>query len=236
MRRLTILTLVTLSLLIHAPTAAGSTIHLSVAASMKEAMTQICREYQLKNPHIRFLPNYGSSGSLAKQIAQGAPADIYISANPKWMNYLQEAEKVFISGKNVNIFSIADLLKIKRLAIGSPASVPAGEYAKQALTAAGIYDKLTGEGRLVMAKDVRQALIYADRGEVEGAFVYRTDAILAKNAEIIFTVQPGMHKQIIYPAGLTEKGLANHGAVLFFQYLTSETTGAILEQYGFRIE
>jgi molybdate transport system substrate-binding protein len=230
-----------------APTFAAE-IHLSVAASMTDAARELIAAYPNRAPDLRFLPNFASSGALAKQIAQGAPADLFISANPKWMQYLVDENRipaervrtlacnslVFVGNKDLAINALADIAKLARIAIGSPRSVPAGQYAEQALQAAGLYDRL--QGKLVMAQDVRQALVYADRGEVEGAFVYRTDALLAKEAVILLDVPQALYSEVTYPIGLTAEGQANPAAAAFFAFLQTAAATKILEKYGFVVK
>ncbi len=194
MRPLLLALLVSLSL---ASTAPAAEVRISAAASTTDAVTELAAAYAAAHPGVSFTRNFASSGALAKQLAAGAPVDLFISANPKWMDYL--TQKKFVPAADVRTFAfnalvfvgesahpahgMQDLPSLKRIAIGSPASVPAGQYAKQALTHAGLYEKLLKANKLVMAKDVRQALVYADRGETDGAFVYKTDALLAKKDE-----------------------------------------------------
>ena len=209
--------------------ASAETVYLSAAASMN---------------------NFGSSGSLAKQIDQGAPADLYISANPEWMKYLVEKDLiasgtdrifaynklVFVGEKRSAPLALEKLAELERIAIGSPQSVPAGQYAKQALEHAGVYAALEQERKLVMAKDVRQALLYADRGEVDGAFVYRTDALPARNAEILFTVPDDFYDRVAYPLGLTASGAKNASAKALYEYMKSAEAKVVLKKYGFEVE
>ena len=108
--------------------------------------------------------------------------------------------------------SLADLKALQRIAIGTPASVPAGQYAEQAMRAAGIYEELEKDKKLVMAQDVRQALIYADRGEVDGAFVYQTDAMLAKEAKILLVVPDDLYDRVSYPMVITTNGASKGGS------------------------
>ncbi|BCR07014.1 molybdate ABC transporter substrate-binding protein [Desulfuromonas versatilis] len=233
-----------LCLVLTTPVCAAE-VRLSVAASMTDAVNELIASYRIKAAGASFLPNFGSSGALAKQIAQGAPADIFISANPKWMSYLVEQGSiapgqvrnlafnslVFVGRKGLAVASLEDLARLGRIAIGSPRSVPAGQYAEQALKAAGLYDRL-GD-RLVMAQDVRQALVYADRGETDGAFVYRTDALLAKEAVILLEVPQGLYDEVTYPVGLTQAGAKNPEAVAFLEYLAADEAAKILTKYGF---
>ncbi|MCB2180946.1 MAG: molybdate ABC transporter substrate-binding protein [Desulfobulbaceae bacterium] len=227
--------------------AQSADVSLSVAASMTDAVRELAAAYTRENTGVSIRPNFGSSGSLAKQIAQGAPADIYISANTKWMDYLLQEGKiagstvrlfasnslVFVGSPNPGVSSFAALPKLSRIAIGSPKSVPAGQYAEQAMRAAGIYEDMRAENKLVMAKDVRQALLYADRGEVDGAFVYKTDAVLVRQAVVLFGVPGNLHERIDYPVGLTREGEQNEAARSFSAFLSSPPALTILEKYGF---
>lgn len=236
-----------LSLLLAALPAWAAEVRLSAAASMSDAIKELVTTFRQAHPGIIVQPNFASSGSLAKQIAQGAPVDLYISANQKWMDYLVEKKKiapqtvhviaynglVFVGRGEAKARGLNDLISLERIAIGSPKSVPAGHYAAQAMMAAGVYATMAREHRLVMAKDVRQALIYAERGEVEGAFVYRSDALLAREASILFTVEADLHDAIAYPMGLTPSGANNRGAQAFFAYLKSPAASQILRRYGF---
>ncbi len=224
-------------------------LRISVAASMTDVFKELINSYEKEHPDIKILPNFGPSGGLAKQINQGAPADLYVSANPKWMSFLVEqndveasTEKtfaynslVFIGQQNKAITTLADLPQLQRIGIGSPKSVPAGQYAQQALEKANLYDQLLKDGKLVMAKDVRQALIYADRGETEGSFVYKTDALLAKQAVILFDVPQELYNQVTYPLALTVIGAAKPEARSFYDFVTSEDAKAIVTRYGFSL-
>lgn len=221
-------------------------VSISAAASLTDAVKEIAAGYQRQYPETKLLPNFASSGALAKQVYAGAPADIYISANPKWMDYLQQqglidatSERVLVRNSLVFVgmpgsaVSLADLPKLQQVAIGSPKSTPVGRYAEQALNKAGLYPQLLAERKLVLAKDVRQALLYADRGEVEGAFVYRTDALLAKQAKILFAVPQELYPQVVYPAALTKSAREKAAAKEFFHYLFSEPAQQIFRSYGF---
>jgi molybdate transport system substrate-binding protein len=230
-------------LLLAAPALAGD-INLSIAASLKEVINELSDSYVLKHPGVKLVRNYGASGALAKQIENGAPSDLFISANLEWMDYLKnkklaDASSIGTFTYNTLVFagtpgkasSMQDLIKLERIAIGSPKSVPAGEYATEALKKAGIDRQL--EKKLIMAKDVRECLMYAERGEVDGAFVYKTDALQAKKAKILFTVPQGLYPRVTYPMSLTVAGAKNKDAVDFFAYLHSEEAKSVLIKYGF---
>lgn len=239
---ITVLCLISLTV----PAFAGD-ISLSVAASLKEVINELSAAYAKNNPGVRFVKNYGGSGALAKQIENGAPADIFISANLEWMEYLKnkkmaDASSIGTFAYNTLVFagttarasSLQDLSRLDRIAIGSPKSVPAGEYATEALKKAGLDRQL--EKKLVMAKDVRECLMYAERGEVDGAFVYRTDALQAKQAKILFTVPQHLYPRVTYPMALTMTGARNSDATGFLIFLKSSTAKTVLDKYGFDVK
>jgi molybdate transport system substrate-binding protein len=242
----TLLVTVFLTLPLFLSNAHAGKVTLSVAASLTNAFNDLITAFNASSPDVQFQPNYASSGSLAKQIEQGAPADIFVSANPKWMAYLLEKELIAEGTDKILVYntlvfvgttdqasSLADLPGLARIALGTPESVPAGQYAKQAMENANIYATLEADSKLVMAKDVRQALVYADRGEVDGAFVYKTDALLATQAKILFTVPADLHTEVSYPLGLTVEGAKKAEARAFYDFLGSAEALAIFEKYGF---
>ncbi|WP_092350320.1 molybdate ABC transporter substrate-binding protein [Desulfuromusa kysingii] len=236
-----------LLLLLFATPALAGEVRISAAASLTDAIKEVSALYKQSHPQVELLVNFAASGALAKQIVAGAPADIYISANPKWMKYLQEqgvvAEEttktlvynslVLAGSPNAKATALKDVLQMRSIAIGSPKSVPAGKYAEQALTAANLYQQLQQEKKLILAKDVRQALLYADRGEVAGAFVYRTDAMLAKQAKILFEVPQDLYPQVTYPATLLKGAEGKTDVEGFYAFLFSPEGQQIFVKYGF---
>ena len=230
-------------LLVTTPALAGD-VNLFVAASLKDVVNELSNGFAKTHPGVKFVKNYGASGQLAKQIENGAPSDLFISANLEWMEYLkgkQLADNASIGTFTYNTLvfagapgkasSLRDLLKLDRIAIGSPRSVPAGEYAMEAFKRAGLDKQL--EKKLVMAKDVRECLMYAERGEVDGAFVYRTDALQAKQAKILFTVPQDLYPRVVYPLALTAAGAKNKDAAAFLRYLHGSVAKSVLAKYGF---
>lgn len=143
---------------------------------------------------------------------------------------------VFIGTPKTAPLSLEKLVDLQRIAMGNPESVPAGQYAKQAMERAGIYAALAQKKNFILTDDVRQALMYADQGEVDGAFVYTTDALLTKNAKILFTVADSLHDAIQYPMLMTNSGQKNEAAKEFYVYLTGTEAKAILEKFGFRVK
>jgi len=229
------------------PALAGE-VNLSIAASLKDAVNALSGGFAKKNPGVKFLKNYGGSGALAKQIENSAPADIFISANVEWMDYLKNKKLVdsasistfsyntlvFAGAPDKKVSAMPDLLKLSKIAIGSPKSVPAGEYAMEAIKKSGLEKQL--EKKLVMARDVRECLMYAEMGEVDGAFVYKTDAMQGRRTKILFTVPQGVYPRVTYPMALTGTGARKAEAVAFFKYLQGAEAKAVLGKFGFALK
>ena len=233
-------------LLVSATGSFAGEISLSVAASLTEVLNELADSYAKTHPGVTFKKNYGASGVLAKQIENGAPADIFISANTEWMDYLKNRK--IADGKSIGIFTynvlvfagkpdlkvngLHDIVRLERIAVGSPKSVPAGEYAMEALRKAGLDKQL--EKKLVMARDVRECLMYAERGEVDGSFVYKTDAQqVTKYAKVLFTVPQEYYPRVTYPMALTVTGARKAEAAAFYASLQSAQARAVLRKYGF---
>jgi molybdate transport system substrate-binding protein len=225
--------------------ALATQLNVSAAASLKEAINEIAEKYVASHAGTTVIRNFGASGALAGQIENGAPADIFISASTEWIDYLSNKKLldtasrkdfaynalVFAGTTTKKVGGMNDLVKLDRIAIGSPKSVPAGDYAMESMKNARVDQKLTA--KLVMAKDVRECLTYAEMGEVDGAFVYRTDAMQAKKAKILFVVPEKLHSRVVYPMALTVSGAANADAKAFFAWIQRGDAKSILKKYGF---
>ena len=229
--------------------AAPVELNVSAAVSMKDALAEIQKNYQAKNPNVKILFNLGASGSLQKQIEQGAPADIFISAAPKQMNELQEknlvkkeTRKNFVDNKLVvvvpkdsklTIAKYEDLTQdaVKKIALGETAVVPAGQYAKEVLQKLGIWDKV--EGKVVFAKDVRTVLAYTETGNVEAGIVYKTDAVSSDKIKVVATAPEGSHQPIVYPIAMVSSTKQAKAAEDFMNYLFGPESKTVLEKYGF---
>jgi len=246
----TLFSLIVVSMMLAVSTLqAAEEIRLSGPASMTDALKELINQFSASGQHPQVIPNFGPSGAMAKQINEGAPADLFISANQKWMTFLRDEKRiepttekiltgntlVFVGKKNPAVTSMTDIVKLKQIAIGSPKSVPAGEYAVQAMEKAGMYKQLEEGKQLVMAKDVRQALTYADRGETEGAFVYKTDALMAAEAVIFFEVPQALYDRITYPIALTVEGVKKPEAKAFYKFLTGPQAMQVFLKYGFSV-
>ncbi|PQP80882.1 molybdate ABC transporter substrate-binding protein [Paenibacillus sp. PCH8] len=224
---------------------------ISAAASLTDAMKEIETNYELAHPYIELNFNFGASGALQQQIEQGAPADIFVSAATKNMNALVD-ENLIASADQKNLLqnslvaivpadgtnavtSEKDLTSdsIKTVAIGIPESVPAGTYAKEALTNAKLWDQL--EDKLVQGKDVRQVLQYVETGNADAGFVYKTDALTSDQVKIAFEVDQNSYTPAKYPIGIIEGTKHRTEAEQFYTYLQTPEVLDIFTKYGFSI-
>lgn len=237
-------------LVVTSPSAslATTTIRLSSAASLTAIVQQLIDHYQTIHPEQTVQANLASSGSLAKQIIAGAEADLYISANTKWMDYLNQNQAVVpeslailthnslvcVGLANREIVKLESLTTLKKIALGNPSSSPAGEYAQIALQNKQLYRTLLNDGQLVFAKDVRQALVYAEQNWVDAALLYATDAAMAQNIDVLFTVPPHLYPPITYPMALTHSGSKKTQVKQFYQFLSSPQAQHIFHQHGFK--
>ena len=223
------------------------------AASTTNAVTDICNLFAEKKMG-KVTPSFASSSTLAKQIDQGAPADIYLSANPKWMNFLEKNKMiepetrrdllgnriVFIaplkSGQQITItqgFDLSGILGEEKLAMGDPDHVPAGIYGKQALTTLGVWDKVAP--KVARSKDVRAALALVERGETPLGIVYSTDAAISKKVKVVAVFPKDSHPLITYPVAIVA-GKERPVVRRFYQFLVTSEAIEIFKKYGFTVE
>lgn len=221
----------------------------SAAASLTESLNEIKRKVEDKYSNIKITFNFGASGTLQQQIEQGAPADLFLSAGNKQMDALVEKQLIepgtarnLLGNELVVITSadskrtvtgLADLAKpeFKKLGVGTPESVPAGSYTKEALTAAKLWDTL--QDKMVFTKDVKQVLSYVETGNTEAGFVYKTDAMASTKAKIAFTVDPAAYKPIEYPIGIVKGTRNKTEAETLYRYLGSKEAMDVFLKYGF---
>lgn len=229
------------------PEARGEEVHVAAAQSMKELVDEMANGYERSHPGVKVVRNYGGSGTLAMQIEGGAPVDLFIPASAGWVDRLKKKRLVgaadvhvlasntlvFVGKEGVPATGMNDLPGLSRIAIGSPKSVPAGEYASQAIAKSKLAQKLSK--KLVSARDVREALLYAERGEVDGAFVYRTDAKRSKEVVVLFEVPAALHDPIVYPVALTASGAKRPAARAFFDAFRSAAPKPLLKRLGFTL-
>lgn len=226
------------------------TLTISAAASLQDAMREVAQIYRDQSPTVRVDYNFASSGALQRQIEQGAPVDVYISAAPQQMDDLETQELletqtrqdllqnqvVLVTSKRTEgITSFQDLVgdKVGKIALGNPDSVPAGQYAKEVLTALDLYEKL--EPKLVFGSNVRQVLTYVETGNVDAGLVYATDAQISKAVQVIATATPDHHSPLIYPVAVLASSKAPEVAQTFVAFLGSDAAQAVFERYGFQM-
>jgi molybdate transport system substrate-binding protein len=198
----------------------------------------------------RLRVSYAASSALARQIESGAPADLFVSADLDWMDYLAE-RRLIRNDSRVNLlgnrlvliapasqpstlkiapgFGLASALGRDRLALADPAAVPAGKYAKAALTNLGVWDEISS--KVAATENVRAALLLVSRGETPLGIVYRTDALADAKVVIVDTFPESTHPAIVYPAALTSVASASAGKVLGF--LKAEAARAVFDSQGF---
>ena len=223
------------------------TVIVFAAASTTNAVTDIAAQFTNKTD-IEVTLNFASSSALAQQIESGADADVYISANQKWADYLEEkglsAKQETILKNRIVIIVPADsslsadsaeiLLssQIKNIAMGETSSVPVGRYGKQALEKLGLWEKV--ESKVTAAKDVRSALAYVETGAAEAGIVYSTDAAISDKVKVIYLFpEEAAKKPISYPAMLLKNAVNPEAGDRFFDFLKGSQAKAIFKQYGF---
>jgi molybdate transport system substrate-binding protein len=233
------------------PVAALDAITVFAAASMRNALEDVDAAFT-RATGVKVIASYAASSALAKQIVQGAPADVYVSANVKWMDFLA-AKNLVVPGTRTDLlgnrlvliapddsklgkveivqgFNIAKLAGDNRIAVADTKSVPAGLYAKAALQSLGVW--AIAEPRLAQAENVRATLAYVARGETPLGIVYATDAKVEPKVKIVGTFPAGSHPAITYPvAGLAESKSKHIGRYL--RFLRTQAASAIFERYGF---
>lgn len=228
--------------------ASAQEITVSAAASLQNAMRDIGTAYQAAHPGRKVHFNFAASGPLLAQIAQGAPADVFASADTDTMDKAQ-AQKLIKPGTRVNfaanelvlitplsqparLKAVADLKQpgIARIAVGTPATVPAGRYTQAALEQQGLWAQLTP--RFVFADNVRQALNYVSRAEADAGFVYRTDALIDQDKVRIDLAVPTT-QPVLYPLALVSASKNAAAATDFIQFVTGAPGQAVLARYGF---
>ena len=223
---------------------------ISAAASLNETLNEITGEFLKDNPNINIVCNYGSSGSLQKQIEQGAPCDLFLSASEKNVSELidenlivNDTNKTFVKNslvlvapKDSTITSINDLKtnKVNHIAIGEISSVPAGMYANEALENLNLKESLNN--KLVYAKDVKEVLAWVASGNADVGFIYKSDAVSSKEVKIISEIPDNSHTPINYVAGVIKNSTNEDIAKEFEDYLFSNKAQKIFEKYGYIVQ
>jgi len=241
----------TLSLLLALAPVSAMAQTVFAAASLTDSLKQVADIYKSRTGKTVTL-SFGASSTLARQIEQGARADIFFSADTEWMDYLAKgghiataSRKDLLGNQLVLIaapdakpapriapgFNLAGALGDGHLALADPASVPAGKYGKAALTALGVWNSVAS--RVVNAENVRVALEYVARGEAPYGIVYATDAKVAPQVKLAGTFPENTHAPIIYPVALTATAVPD--ARDFLAFLSSTKARAVFEKAGFSL-
>jgi molybdate transport system substrate-binding protein len=220
------------------------------AASLKEAMDDQAKQFEASTGN-KVIVSYGASNALAKQIESAAPADVFISADLDWMDYLDQ-RKLLAPGTRVNLlrntlvliapasskatlkiapnFGLAAALGTEKLAMANPDAVPAGKYGKSALEKLGVWPSV--ERQVARAENVRAALFLVSRGEAPFGIVYSTDALSDKGVRIVDTFPPDSYPPIVYPAAVVVSS-KSPAARQLLDYIRSAPARPVWEKYGF---
>jgi molybdate transport system substrate-binding protein len=231
--------------------AAAQEMTLSVAISMKEAVETLGRQFSQDRPGVTLRYNFGSSGELQKQIEAGAPVDLFISAAQRQMDELEQKSLIVSSTRRVfarNVLTVikpadskldiakpADLAeaRVQKIVIGNPKTVPVGQYSEESLKALGLWERL--QPKLVLAENVRQALDYVARGEVDAGFVYTTDAAVRPGAVVeAFRPADDTYRPVTYPVAVVKDAKQAALAQAFIALLVSRDGQAVLARLGFQ--
>lgn len=226
-----------------------STLTISAAASLTDALQEVSDIFNEQHPEIEVDYNFGGSGALQQQIKQGAPVDIFFSAAKRDFDALIDSghideenssdllknELVLVTPQDdETVTSLDDITEAEQIAVGTPESVPAGEYARQVFESLGIIEEVAP--LLVYAEDVRSVLTYVERSEVNAGLVYRTDTAMSDTVNILEAAPAAAHEPIVYPVGLINNTDSVEAARIFYEFLQTEDALAIFDHYGFITE
>ena len=221
----------------------------SAALSLKGAFEEIAAVYQNKHPGERVQFNFAASGLLQRQIEAGAPVDVFASASPREMDELDRKQlltdgsrRTFVRNEIVLIIpaggtsaprSFADLkdASVRRIALGNPATVPAGKYAEEVLRSSAVWDSIAD--RLVPCENVRQGLDYTVRGEVDAGILFATDAAGVSGVTVAATAPPGSHRPAMYHIAILRSAAHRPAAQAFIELLLSADGRTVLKRRGF---
>lgn len=220
----------------------------SAAASLKESLDAIADSYEREHADFDIQFNFGSSGALQKQIEQGAPVDLFLSAGNKQMNALVD-KKLISESRDALTNRLVLIVKsdyagtirqpdelldtgVLKVAVGEPDTVPAGTYARQALETLGVWDKLSP--KLVFAQDVKQVLAFVESGNADAGLVYRTDVRPASKVTVALEVSQSLHDPIVYPFGVAASTRHPDEASAFYLYLLSDDAMDVFRGNGFQ--
>jgi molybdate transport system substrate-binding protein len=230
------------------PAIQAAEILVSAAASLTDALTEIGKAYESNNKNrVRF--NFGSSSELARQIDEGAPADIFFSADLEKMDGLEKKGRIEPVGRK-NLLSNQlvlvlpndskmalrapkDLLRpeVKRIALAQPETVPVGIYSKKYLESEGLWEGVAP--KIIPVSDVRATLSSVESGNVDAGFVYKTDAAISKKTKAVYEVSLEKGPQIIYPVAVIKVSKNKEAAGDFLKFVSSQAGKNVFRKYGF---
>lgn len=220
---------------------------LSIAASLQDAIVEVENAYKKDHATLEFRNNFGSSGTLAREIEQGAPVDALFFAGPKQIEQLQ-TQSLLLPGTGKDLLRNSLVLvappdsavrgfddlastSVRLVALGDPASVPAGQYGEQTLKALHLYDRISA--KIVLGKDVRQVLTYVETSNADAGLVYATDARISSKVRVIAVAPESSHDPILYPVAVIKSSRNVEAARAFLEFLSSPAARATFIRYGF---
>ncbi|MCL4474012.1 MAG: molybdate ABC transporter substrate-binding protein [Actinobacteria bacterium] len=230
----------------------GRELTVSAASSLSDAFNEIGKDFEGQHPGVNINFNFGSSGDLEKQIAAGAPVDVFAAASARETGDLDQKGMIIkdtlirpagndlvlvapaAESTKIGSFSDLSLGQVGKIGVGDPATVPAGRYARDVLTYFDLWDNL--QPKLVYGENVRQVLDYVARGEVDAGFVYATDAkTRANDVRIVLTAPAESHQPIEYPMAVITGSPDEQLSRQFLDYVSSKESRPVFERYGFRV-
>jgi molybdate transport system substrate-binding protein len=233
------------------PAAQTSTLLVAAATSLQEALQEVTTLYVQANPNQRINYNFAASGTLQRQIEQGAPADVFIPAATKQMKALQE-EGLLESGTQKNLLTNQLVLiipkqtsvpltdfkqlvqpEVELISVGEPRSVPAGQYATEVLKNLGILEQV--QSKFVLGNNVKSVLTAVETGDVDAGIVYITDAKESDKVTVAATADEKLHAPIIYPIAVLKASKSLDESKKYVEFLQSNSAKTVFEKYGFGI-
>lgn len=220
----------------------------SAAASLQDALEDLKTTYEKEHSNVTITYNFGGSGALQQQISQGAPVDLFFSAAEDKFDQLvdegliEESQGVDLLANDLvlvvpkdnaaGIESFEDLTKATKIALGTPESVPAGQYGVETLKTLDVWDSI--ESNVVYGKDVKQVLTYVETGNVDAGIVYKTDALVSEDVTIAAIADDASHTPIIYPVGVIKDSKNAEEAKAFYEFLQSDEAMEVYTSFGFK--
>jgi molybdate transport system substrate-binding protein len=227
------------------------TLNISAAASLTDVITELNAQYMKSNNSVEITTNFASAGTLQKQIENGAPTDIFISAASKQMDAIQQAgliiddtRKNLLNNKVVLIVPLNSTLNltsfegltgenVKKIALGDPKSVPAGQYGQKVFDQLGITDQI--KDKFVLGSDVRQVLTYVEGGNVDAGIVYLTDAMTSTQVKVVAEAPANINESVIYPIAVIKSSINPNEARKYIDFLSNSQSKEVFEKYGFSV-